>query len=107
MRVRTDQRLAGDGEALAVDVVADAVARPREPQPVAPGHRLKEAVVVRVLEVDLEDVVVDVDDGGLDLDAIDVERLELHHRHRPGSVLRERLVDPKRDLLAGDELAAL
>ena len=64
-------------------------------------------MVVRVLEIDLEDVVVDVDDGRLDADAILAEQLELHHRHRPGRVLRERLVDPQRDLLPGNEPSAL
>ena len=99
--------LPGSREPLAVDVVADSVARPREPEPVARGHRLQEPVVVRVLEVDLEDVVVDVDDGRLDLDAVDLEQLELHAGHRPGGVLRERLVDAQRDLLSGHEVAAL
>ena len=64
-------------------------------------------MVVGVLEVDLEDVVVDVDHGRLDLDAIDPEQLELHAGHRPGRVLRQGLVDPKRDLLTGNQLAAL
>ena len=98
--------LPGVGEALAVDVVADAVSGPREPGPVLRRHRLQEAVVVRVLEVDLEDVVVDVDDRRLDLDALVAEELELHHRHRPGGVLGERLVDGDRDLVPGDELPA-
>src|SRR5947199_307114 len=61
--------------------------------------------IVPVLEVDLEDVVVDVDDRRLHLDAIVPEELELHHRHRPGGVLHERLVDGDRDLLTRDELA--
>jgi len=64
-------------------------------------------VVVRILEVDLEDVVVDVDHRGVDPHALLTEELELHHRHRPGRVLRERLVDPERDLLAGNELPTL
>ena len=64
-------------------------------------------MVVGILEVDLEDVVVDVDHGRLDLHAIDAEGLELHHRHRPRRVLGERLIDPQCDLLTGDELAAL
>ena len=42
--------------------------------------------------------MVDVDDRGLDLDALVAEELELHHRHRPGGVLGERLVDRDRDL---------
>ena len=62
-------------------------------------------MIVRVLEVDLEDVVVDVDDRRLHVDAFHAEELELHHRHRPGGVLGKRLVDPEADLGAGDELA--
>ena len=51
--------------------------------------------------------MVDVDDSRLDLDTVDAEQLELHAGHRPGRVLRERLVDAQRDLLSGHELAAL
>ena len=64
-------------------------------------------MVIRILEVDLEDVVVDVDHGRLDAHAILAEELELHHRHGPGRVLGQRLVDAERDLLAGNELSAL
>ena len=64
-------------------------------------------MVVRILEVNLENVVVDVDDGRLDAYALLAEELELHHRHRPRRVLRERLVDAEPDLLAGNELSAL
>jgi hypothetical protein len=63
-------------------------------------------VVVRILEVDLEDVVVDVDDRCLDLDALDAEELELHHRHRSRRVLRERLVDAEGNLGSGAQLSA-
>ena len=51
--------------------------------------------------------MVDVDHGRLDLDALDPEGLELHHRHRSRRVLGERLVDAEPDLLSGNELAAL
>src|SRR5205823_5767735 len=105
--VSADERLARGGEALAVDVVADPVARPRKPEAVTPGHPLQEPVVVRIFEVDLKDVVVDVHNRGVDLDAVDLEELELHAGHRSGRVLREGLVDAERDLLAGDEVAAL
>src|SRR5205085_6056790 len=66
VRVRADERLPRLREPLAVHVVADPVPRPREPGAVLGGHRLQEAVVVRILEVDLEDVVVDVDHRRLD-----------------------------------------
>ena len=49
--------------------------------------------------------MVDVDDRGLDLDALVAEELELHHGHRPGGVLRQRLVDRDRNLGARNELA--
>jgi hypothetical protein len=104
--VRADERFARCGEPLAVDVVTDAVAGTGEPGAVLGCHRLEEAVVVRVLEVDLKDVVVDIDDRGLDLNALDFEELELHQRHRPGRVLGERLVDAQPDLRARDELSA-
>ena len=42
--------------------------------------------------------MVDVDHGRLDLDAVDPEGLELHHRHRSRRVLGERLVDAEPDL---------
>ena len=64
-------------------------------------------MVVRIFEVDLKDVVVDVDDRGVDLDAVDLEELELHAGHRSGRVLREGLVDTKRDLLPRNQFAAL
>ena len=103
--VRADQGLPGHREALAVDVMADAVPGAREPGAVLRRHRLQEPMVVGILEVDLEDVVVDVDDRCLHLDALDLEELELHHRHRPGGVLGECLVDAEPDLGARDELA--
>jgi hypothetical protein len=106
MTVGTDERLTRNGEPLAVDVVADAVPRAGEPGAVLRRHRLQEPMVVRVLEVDLEDVVVDVDHGGLDLNALRSEELELHHRHRPGRVLDERLIDAQPDLGARYELPA-
>ena len=95
----------GPGEALDVHVVADAVAGPREMDPVAPAERLEHAVVVGVLVVELDDVVVHVLDGALDLDARHVQLLELHERHRAGGVLEERLVHAQRDRRAGPQLA--
>ena len=51
--------------------------------------------------------MVDVDDRRLHLHAVGAEELELHAGHRPGRVLRERLVDAERDLAARNQLAAL
>ena len=95
--VGAEHRLPGLAEALHVDVVADPVARAREVQPVLAGQRLEHAVVVGVLEVELDDVVVDVLDRALDLDARLAELLELHQRHRAGGVLEQRLVHADRD----------
>ena len=62
-------------------------------------------MVVGVLVVELDDVVVDVLNGALDLHPRDAELLELHQSHRPGRVLEQRLIDPQRDRGAGVELA--
>ena len=68
---------------------------------------LEEAVVVRVLVVELDDVVVDVLDRALDLHARNAELLELHERHRPRGVLEQGLVDPQGDRAARHQLALL
>ncbi len=109
--VRAQQQVAGGAEALQVYLVADAVPRPREVDPVLGGHGLEEAVVVRVLEARLEHVVVDVGDGEFGPHLGDAHRLELEVRHRAGGVLGERLVDADADLgarlqFAGDEVVS-
>ena len=75
VRVRADQRLPRLREPLAVDVVADPVSRSREPGAVFGGHRLEEAMIVGILEVDLEDVVIDVDDRRVDTHPLLAEEL--------------------------------
>ena len=100
-----EHRLPRLAEALHVDVVADPVARAREVQPVLARQRLEHAVVVGVLVVELDDVVVDVLHGALDLDPRLAELLELHQRHRAGGVLEQRLVHADRDRRPGLELA--
>ena len=103
--VGADQDAAGPGVALDVHVVADAVARARVVDAVAAAERLEHAVVVGVLEVELDDVVVDVLDRPLDLDPRHLELLELHAapscRWRPGAASGR----PQRDRLARVELA--
>ncbi len=73
--------------------MANAVARPRvdDPEPGANAFQVK--VVVRVLEADLERVVVYVIDGEGSADAVRPERLELQIGHGAGRVLREGLID--------------
>ena len=62
-------------------------------------------MVVGVLVVELDDVVVHVLHGALDLHARHVQLLELHQRHRAGGVLQQRLVHAQRDRRAGPQLA--
>jgi hypothetical protein len=100
MRVGTEQGRPRASEALGVDLVADAVARPRVPEAVPGRERLQEQVVVGVAVVEQEHIVVDVLHGELDADALQAERLELHAGHRPGRVLQQGLVDSDADLLA-------
>ena len=87
----------GPREALDVHVVADPVARPRVMDAVAAAERLEHPVIVRVLVVELDDVVVHVLDGPLHADARHAQLLELHQRHRARRVLKQGLVHAQRD----------
>jgi hypothetical protein len=101
MGIRSDERRAGPGEALHVQVVADAVPGTGVVDAVSGGEALQEAVVVRVLEVELDDVVVNVLDRKIDLDAVDAHPLELKAGHRACGVLEQCLVYPQPYFLAG------
>jgi len=102
--VRAQEHAPRDGKPLQVYLVADAVARPAVEQPVARRERAQEAVVVGVLEADLQHVVIHVDDRGRSADALDPHRLELHRGHRAGGVLQQRLLDVQGDLPSGERL---
>ena len=101
MGVRPDERRARSGEALHVQVVADAVPGAGVVDAVLGGEGLQEAVVVRVLEVELDDVVVHVLDGEVHLDALHSHPLELQAGHRARGVLEQRLIYPEPHFLAG------
>ena len=96
--VGADAAPARPGEALEVEVVRDAVPGPRVERAVPRRAAAQVGVVLRVLVVELEDVVVDVRDGR-HRDAVEAEPLELEAGHRPGRVLEQDLVDAELDLL--------
>src|SRR5205085_1286974 len=73
---------------LDVHAVADAVARARVIDPELARHRLKHPVVVRALDVELDDAVVDVLERAIEPHATDVELHGLHAGHRAGGVLQ-------------------
>src|ERR687889_782418 len=83
MRIRPYERSAGPGEALHVQVVAEAVSG---------GEALQEAVVVRVLEVELDDVVINVLDREIHPDAVHAHPLELQAGHGACGVLEQCLI---------------
>jgi hypothetical protein len=58
-------------------------------------------VVHRHAVVDLEHVVNDIDRREVDRDTLDVEIVDVHARHRPGSVLDDHLVDHEVMVLSG------
>ena len=91
--VRAQQGLARLAEVLHVHGVRDAVAGAREVHAEALAGALQEQVIVRVLEVFLDQVVVDVLRGQLGLDPIQAHRLQLQHHQRAGGVLGQGLVD--------------
>ena len=94
MGISPDECRAGPGEALDVQVVADAVTGPGVVDAVFCGEGLQEAVVVGVLEVQLDDVVVNVLDREVHLDPVHPHPLELQAGHRACRVLQQRLVYP-------------
>ena len=102
--VRADHGQPGTAEALHMNLVGDAVARPRKVDAVAGTGGLQVLVVVGVLVVGLQQVVVDVLGGETDLDPRQAQRFELQHRHGAGGVLQQGMVDLDGDLLAGDQL---
>ena len=105
MAVRAQQGLAGFAETLHVSGVADPVPGAAIPDAEAVAGALEKAVVVRVSEVFLQQVVIDVLCRQLGLHAVELHGLELQHHQRSGRVLRQRLIDSKRDLLARDHVA--
>ncbi len=101
MAVGTEEGLSGNAEALAVNMVRHAVSRRREDDAVAGGRGEEEAVVVRILEIGLDEVVVDVAHGELRLHPVDPEGLELEVSHGSRGVLGESLVYAQADLPSG------
>ena len=98
--VRPDKGLAGLAEALQMDLVADAVAGPGEPDAVLFCDGLDIAVVVGVFKAGLQRVVVDVGNAALCLDPGHTHGFEFQVRHRAGGVLCQCLVDFQGDLAA-------
>ena len=62
-------------------------------------------MVVGIAEVGLDQVVVHVLRRQLGPHAVEVHGLELQHHEGPGGVLRQRLVDPDRDLTPRSQVA--
>ena len=85
MRISPDERCSWPGEPLDVQVVADAVTRAGVVDAVPGCEGLQEAVVVGVLEVQLDDVVVNILDGEIHLGAVNAHPLELQAGHRAGA----------------------
>ena len=87
-------------EALQMDLVADAVSRPRIDDAEPGGRALEIEVVVVVLKADLERIVVHVADREVGLDPAEAQGLELEKGHRARGVLGEGLIDADADRLS-------
>jgi len=96
--VRPQEHAPRDGEPLQVHLVADPVPRPAVEQPVSRGEGAEEAVVVGVLEADLQHVVVHVHNRGPGADPLHAHGLKLQGGHGPGGILQQRLVHVQGDL---------
>lgn len=62
-------------------------------------------MVVGVFKSRLQGVVVDVSDGKLCLNLVDVHGFQLQVNHRAGGILRQRLIDFNRDFLPRRQIA--
>jgi len=80
--------------------MANAIARPREKDPVLGRYALQIAMIVRVAKVGLQHVVVDVAHREFRAHAGQIHGLELQIGHGSRGVLRQSLVDAQADLLA-------
>ena len=88
-----------------MNVVRDPVSRRGQHDAELGRRGLEEPVVVRVLEIGLNDVVVDVADGQFGLYPRDPQGFEGKVYHGPRRVLGERLIDSKTDLPVGPHLS--
>jgi len=85
--------------------MADPVARPAVPDAEAGAGGAQILVVVRVLVVELQEVVIDILGGELGAHPTETHCFQFEHHERAGSVLGQRLIDTQPDLLAGRQLA--
>ena len=105
MAVRAQKRLAGNAEALEMDLMADSVSGLGVMNAELRIHRLKVAVVVRIFKSHLKSVVIDVRNRDIGLHTRNSHRFELEIRHGSGRVLRQSLVDADADLLPDGEFS--
>ena len=103
VRVRADERLARDAEALQMNLVADAVARAGEIQAVLLCAAADETVIVCILEAVLKRIVVDISDRALCADTRHAHSLKFEVSHCAGCILRQRLVDADADFCTADQ----
>ncbi len=103
--IGTHQEAAGDAQPLHMHRVGNAVAGAREMRAEAPRRALQEQVVVGVLEIRLDQVVIDVLAGHVDLDAVEPHGLQRQHSQGRGGVLQQHLIGPEADLGARRHVA--
>ena len=103
--VRTQQRTAGSTEAFHVYGMTHTRTRAAEPHAETPAGAAQKQMIIRILEVGLQQVVIDVLRRNLGAHAAHLHRLEFLHHQCAGGILRQGLVDPDRDALAGNRLA--
>ena len=104
--VGADEGFPRGTEALQMDLVADAVARTGEIDPVLLGHGLDVAVVVGVFKAALQGIVVNIGHTALCSNPGHAHGLELQIGHGAGGVLSEGLVNAEANVRAYGHFAA-
>jgi len=100
MTVGTNQRLSGHREAFPVNLMADTVPGPAEVNAVPGGNTLKVPVIIRIHEVGLEHVVVDIAHKKPLSGSLVFHRLKLQICHRSVASCVRVLIDPETYLFA-------
>jgi hypothetical protein len=104
MAVGAQKGFSGNTETLHVDLVGNSVAGRTVMNAESSGRALQVRVIVRILEIGLNDIVVYVLDGQLRSHAINPHGFELEHGHGSRGILQQCVIDSYGDFLSGDQL---
>jgi len=87
-----------------MDLVRNPISREAEADPVASTGGLQVFVIIRIPVIGLQDVMVYILRRKLHLDPFHSQGFEFQHRHGPGRILKESVINADGNLLTADQL---